>query len=61
VPQRYAKLLKVDLGQLGQNISVDFVLAERRFVLTKAKASQSTPDIHGRSPQGFDDPAASTL
>ena len=48
MPQRHAKFLKVDLGQLSQNISVNFVLAERGLVLSKAKASQPTPDIHAR-------------
>ena len=48
MPKRHAKLLKVDLGQVRQNISVNFVLAERALVLAKAKAPQPTPDIHDR-------------
>src|SRR5208282_4316156 len=46
VPQRHAKFLKVDLGQLGQNISVNFVRAERGLILIEAKASQPTPEVH---------------
>jgi hypothetical protein len=43
-----ADLLKVDLGQLRQHIGVDFALTERGFILTKAKASQPTSEIHNR-------------
>jgi hypothetical protein len=46
MPQRHAKFLKVGLGQLGQNISVDFVRAERGFVLTKTKVPQPTSEVH---------------
>jgi len=42
----HAKFLKVGLGQLGQNISVDFVRAERGFVLTKTKVPQPTSEVH---------------
>ena len=48
------ELLKVDLGQVGQHIGVDFALAECGFILAKAKASQPTPDIHGRAPASSD-------
>ena len=47
MPQRHAKLLKVDLGQLGQNISVNFVRAERGLILIEAEASQPTSEVHG--------------
>ena len=45
--QRYPELLKVLVGQLRQDVSVDFALAERCLVLTKSKASQPPADVHG--------------
>ena len=47
MPQRQAKFLKVGLGQLRQNISVNFVRAEGGLILIEAKASQPTPEVHG--------------
>jgi hypothetical protein len=48
VAQRYAEFLKVLVGQLRQDVCVDFALAERRLVLTKSKASRGEP--HHRGP-----------
>jgi hypothetical protein len=45
-PHRHAKLLKVTLGQLGEDIQVDFVLAEDCLVPCETEAPQPTPDIH---------------
>jgi hypothetical protein len=33
----------------GENINVDLILAEHRFILTKAKVSEPCPDINGRA------------
>ena len=61
MPQRHPKFLKVSLGQLGQNISVDFVRAEGGLILIEAKASQPTSEVHGGAlipPGAYDRPAA---
>jgi hypothetical protein len=36
------------IGQLGQNVGVNFALAKCGFILTKAKAAQPTANVHGR-------------
>jgi hypothetical protein len=51
VPERDAELLKVDVGQLGQDIAVDFTRAKERLVLAQTELSQPTPDIHRRTPR----------
>ena len=56
-----ADFLQVLLRQTRQDPFVNLVLAEGPLVSFEAKAPQPIPDIHGHSPQGFDDPAASTL
>jgi hypothetical protein len=43
-----AELLEVGLGQLRQYLGVDFALAESGLILTKAKASQPTSEVHHR-------------
>ena len=43
VPQRHAKFFKVVVGQLGQNIRVDFVRAERGLILIKPKVRSQSP------------------
>jgi hypothetical protein len=48
VTERDAELLEVALGQLRQHLGVDFALAERGLILTQAKASQPTSEIHHR-------------
>ena len=57
MPQRHAKLLKVDLGQLRQNISINFVRTEGGLILIEAKASQPTSEVHdcARTPPGAHD------
>src|SRR5215469_7671019 len=51
VPERHAKLLEIDLGQLRQDISVDFIRAEKGLALSEAETSEPTPDIHVRAPR----------
>ena len=46
VPKRNAEVLEVLIGQLRQNISVDFIAAKRSFVLSEFEAAQPSPDIH---------------
>jgi len=50
VPERHAKLLEIDLRQLRQDIGVDVTRTKQRLVLSEAKTSEPTPDIHGRAP-----------
>jgi hypothetical protein len=52
VPERHTELLEVDLGQLRQDVGVDFTRAKERLVLSEAEISEPTPDIHGRTPRG---------
>jgi len=49
VPERNTEVLEVMIGQLRQNLAVDFILAKRDLVLTKPETSQPTPDVHSRS------------
>jgi hypothetical protein len=49
--ERHAELLEIELGQLGQDIGVDFTRAKERLVLSEAEASEPTPDIHSRAPR----------
>ena len=51
MPERHAELLKIDFGQLRQDIGVDFIRAKKRLILSEAETSQPTPDIHGRTPR----------
>jgi len=51
VPERHAKFPEVDVGQLRQDIGVDFTRAKERLVLSEAETSEPTPDIHGRTPR----------
>jgi hypothetical protein len=51
VPHRQAKFFEVGLGQLGQDLMVDLVLAEYRRVLFEAKRPQPLDDIHRRLPR----------
>jgi hypothetical protein len=46
VPHRDAELFEVGLGQLGQDLVVDLVLAEHRLVLFEAQCPQPGGDIH---------------
>ena len=54
VPQRHAKLIEVALGQIGQDLSIDFALAKRGLILTETEAAQPSPNIHGLYPTGRD-------
>ena len=51
MPERDAELLEVDLGQLRQDIGVDFTRTKKRLVLSQAETFEPTPDIHGRTPR----------
>jgi len=51
VPERHAELLEIDVGQLGQDVGVDFIRAKERLVLSEAQSSEPTPDIHVRAPR----------
>ena len=46
MPERHADLLEVGLGQVGQDVRVDLMLAEQRFVLSEADAVQPLGDVH---------------
>src|SRR5207248_6632447 len=43
------------VGQLRQDIGVDFTRAKERLVLSEAETSEPTPDIHGRTPRARPD------
>ena len=45
-----AKLLKVLIGQIGQDSKVYRVLAESQLILTEAKAPQPDYDVHFKAP-----------
>jgi hypothetical protein len=47
-----AYFLKVIGCQIGQNFSIDVILAECRLVALKTECSQPVPDVHYRSPTG---------
>ena len=46
VPQWHAKLSEVALGQIGQDLSIDFALAKRGLILTETERAQPSPDVH---------------
>jgi hypothetical protein len=51
LPERDTELLEIDLGQLRQDIGVDFIRAKKRLILSEAQSSEPTPDIHVRAPR----------
>jgi hypothetical protein len=51
MPERHTELLEIDLGQLGQDVGVDFIRAKERLVLFETEISEPTADIHGRAPR----------
>jgi hypothetical protein len=51
MPERHTELLEIDLGQLRQDIGVDFIRAKKRLILSEAETSEPTPDIHVRAPR----------
>jgi hypothetical protein len=51
MPERHAKLLKISVGQLRQDVGVDFTRAKKRLILSEAETSEPTPDIHVRAPR----------
>jgi hypothetical protein len=48
VPQKDAELFEISVGQIRQDLRVDFVFAERGFVLAETEVPQPSPDVHGR-------------
>jgi hypothetical protein len=54
MPERNAEVLEVLIRQLRQNVRVDFAFAKCGLVLTKATASQPTPDVHRRIPTSIE-------
>jgi hypothetical protein len=50
MPERNAEVLEVLLGELRQNIGVDFAVAEHGLALFEAEAPQPGPDVNGRNP-----------
>ena len=44
-----------DLGQLRQDIGVDFIRAKERLVLSEPETFEPTPDIHVRTPRARTD------
>ena len=55
VPERHTKLLEMNVGQLRQDIGVDFTRAKERLVLSETETSEPTPDIHRRAPRARTD------
>jgi hypothetical protein len=51
--ERETYLLEVSLGQVRQNVGVNFVLAEGRFVLAEVETLQPLAEVHGGTPHGF--------
>jgi hypothetical protein len=51
VPERHTKLLEIGVGQLRQDIGVDFARAKERLVPPEAEISEPTSDIHGHTPR----------
>ena len=43
----HAELLKIGVAQVNQNVAVNSVLAERRFILAEPKAPKPIPHVHG--------------
>jgi hypothetical protein len=52
-PERQANFLEVGLGQIGENVGVDFVGEEGRFVLAEAETLEPLANIHARAPVGL--------
>ena len=48
MPEWHAKLLEIGVGQLGQDLRVDFVVAEGDFVLAETDAPQPVAHVHDR-------------
>ncbi len=42
----HAELLKIGVAQVNQNVAVNTVLAERRFILAEPEAPQPIPHVH---------------
>ena len=42
-----AEILQIIRRKVGEDLAVDFVVAKRRFVLSKTEISQPPPDVHG--------------
>ena len=49
MPERHADLFEVGFDQVGQDVRVDLILAEQRFVLSEADRVQPLGDVHRRS------------
>src|SRR5271168_4607604 len=48
MPERHAKLLEIGVGQLGEDLRVDFAFAEGGFVLAETEAPQPVAHVHDR-------------
>ena len=46
MPQRHADLFEVGLGQIGQDLGINFALAKRGLILTETERAQPSPDVH---------------
>ena len=46
MPQWHAKLSEVALGQIGQDLSINFALAKCGLILTETERAQPSPDVH---------------
>jgi hypothetical protein len=53
MPEWDAELLQVRVGQVGQDVRVDRVLAEKGEVLAKPQTLQPVAHIHGRASHGL--------
>jgi hypothetical protein len=53
-PERNADFFEVGLGQVGQDVRVDLMLAEQGFILSEPDRVQPLGDVHRRSRARFD-------
>ena len=58
MPERHAKLLEIYLGQLRQDIGVDFTRAKERLISLEAQAAQPRRYIHQARPSSWSSASA---
>ena len=49
IAQRNPELLEIALGQIRENVAVDRILAEKRFIALQSQLSQPGVDCHARA------------
>ena len=53
IAERHPKLFEVAVGEIGEHVHVDCVVAKGGLVLTEAESAKPNADIHGRAPHGL--------